>query len=519
MGRRRRHREPLTPAEQDLVLAHQRLARIVAYRMKRTLPAAVDVADMISTGIIGLVKAVQDFKPAFGILFTSYASIRIRGEILDHFRALDVVSRGDRARGGPGAFQTLHLEDLALAMGTDVPVADILPDPRAFEPLEILARRPDWSWPSALVDGLPSRERRVLELYYRDGLLLREIGVQWGVTESRINQLKQRGLARLREDLMSGNMAGVKCTVVGCVERVLREGGCLTSGEILSYMNRASMRPSRRYIGHGTTGRMEWDTLEHRERLFEVKAAADSHPELFTNHGLGVGYTLRDDAGDASDDDAGEVAPARKEEKVPGAEAKMCVHCSEREVAKGESSGAKAARGLGLCSTCYSDNDVRHARREKVGYPNSPNRKEVSVARGPKHGTCGHCAKRDVSNGASSDCRAARRLSLCLTCYKDKDVKRRRREKIGYPMGQSRSGVTGKGDQKLLTGPAPTSRKKSGGLTPARRRRTSPPAPVGDPDLRADLGRVLRTSFARFAAGTLRTIADDLEASAEETAS
>jgi len=216
------------------------LVRHVVSRIAANLPSHVDTDELFQVGSVGLVNASRAFDANRGVSFKTYAFALIRGAILDELRRLDVVPRSTREKirvmdacaaqlaqeldrpavaveiatvmGVPEstvvdlmrAARTVAM--LSLDDGTSSPdglmVRDILPCPRAIDPSDAAARAEMIEVVADRIGDLPNAERRVITMYYREGLLLREIGVVLGVTESRVSQIHSRALARLQEILL-----------------------------------------------------------------------------------------------------------------------------------------------------------------------------------------------------------------------------------------------------------------------------------------------------------------------------
>lgn len=213
-------------ARNDLIVAYMQLVKKVAKNVGFNLPPSVEVNDLISYGVFGLIDAIEKFDPARGFKFETYATSRIRGSILDELRAIDWVPRSIRSRAR--AIDTVqgssqygrHLSDreVAVELGyTDtqygqiqadlnmasllyldtqmdagseesVTLADMVPDPES-DPEDIYNIEDVRNAVSQAVERLPERERMVLTLYYYDGLTLAEIGHILNVTESRVCQI------------------------------------------------------------------------------------------------------------------------------------------------------------------------------------------------------------------------------------------------------------------------------------------------------------------------------------------
>jgi RNA polymerase sigma factor for flagellar operon FliA len=167
------------------------LARALARRVRLVDTPLADADDLASAAFLGLIDAVDRFEPGRGVPFEAYASLRIRGSIIDELRRTD--ERGRSA--GPGEKpKTLSLDGLVEEewcpfLGTDDGVED------KFEHEDICGR----------VEGalkvLPPRQREVLARYYSDSLTLREAGKRMGISEARACQLHGRAIFNLRRAL------------------------------------------------------------------------------------------------------------------------------------------------------------------------------------------------------------------------------------------------------------------------------------------------------------------------------
>lgn len=224
-----------------LVLHYAPLVKYVAGRVGTGLPAHVEVADLIQSGIFGLVDAIEKFEPERGLKFETYAMQRIRGAILDDLRAQDWVPRSVRGRAreveralerlGAKLRRTptdaeladelglsLHelrevyaqlqltsvvaLDELAAAGRGSTPLADILEDQEALDPVALLVDQDNRRQLAQAIAHLAERDRVVVTLYYFENLTLAEIGRVLGVTESRVCQLHTRAVLRLRAKLL-----------------------------------------------------------------------------------------------------------------------------------------------------------------------------------------------------------------------------------------------------------------------------------------------------------------------------
>lgn len=228
-----------TAIRDRLVLHYSPLVKYVAGRVGTGLPSHVDIADLVQSGIFGLVEAIERFEPGRGLKFEPYAMQRIRGAILDDLRAQDWVPRSVRSRarevertmerleaklhrsasdaevalelGIPvGELRELYAElqltsvaalDELVAAGRGSSLAETLPDHDAEDPVLAMEDRENRRLLAEAIAQLGQRDRMVVTLYYFENLTLAEIGKVLGVTESRVCQLHTRAVLRLRGKL------------------------------------------------------------------------------------------------------------------------------------------------------------------------------------------------------------------------------------------------------------------------------------------------------------------------------
>jgi RNA polymerase sigma factor for flagellar operon FliA len=227
-------------ARRNLITYYAPLVTQVALRMIVRLPDTVELGDLVSYGMFGLIDAIEKFEPERGYKFETYAATRVRGAIIDELRAADWVPRSVRSKARQVEAATRDLEQQEQCRVTNAAVADKLGwevgDVRAVRaqvalsyvgPLGGLAR--DGSElerevsarslrvPSAssemdghetlqllgqAIRGVREREQEVLRLYYFEDLTLGQIGKILGVTESRVSQIHSCAVAKLRETLV-----------------------------------------------------------------------------------------------------------------------------------------------------------------------------------------------------------------------------------------------------------------------------------------------------------------------------
>lgn len=219
----------------SLAESHLPLVKFTADRLAAKLPPSVDRDDLIGAGMLGLLDAVDKFDPQRGVLFKTYAEMRVRGAMLDSLRTLDWAPRSmrRRARAVEAAFSALEQqfnrpareEEVAHELGMSLPDFQLLlgdlrgltiteldqpTDDEATSPVKRIPVDPGFT-PfvqyeraeirerlARAIDRLPPRDRQVVALYYLEELSMKEIGSVMGVTESRVSQIHAQAVLRLR---------------------------------------------------------------------------------------------------------------------------------------------------------------------------------------------------------------------------------------------------------------------------------------------------------------------------------
>jgi RNA polymerase sigma factor for flagellar operon FliA len=228
-------------ARDHLIVRYSPLVKFVAGRVGAGLPSSVDSGDLISSGVFGLIDAIERFDPNFGVKFETFAVPRIRGAIYDGLRQLDWVPRSvrSRARSVEKAFSELehklgrgptdeelseHLQitpedltkwlsaiarttigplDRAIAAGAEPSAPD---DAVSGSPSAVVEVRELSLIMREEIKKLPEREKLVLSLYYDEGLTLSEIGEVLGVTESRVSQIHTKSVLHLRSRMTAAGL-------------------------------------------------------------------------------------------------------------------------------------------------------------------------------------------------------------------------------------------------------------------------------------------------------------------------
>jgi RNA polymerase sigma factor for flagellar operon FliA len=214
------------------------LVKRIAHHMMAKLPASVEIDDVIQTGMLGLLDAVNRYEQSLGAQFETYAAQRIRGAILDGLRQADWLPRSFRRdlRRIEGAIAKIEQRlgrapsEHEVAQELNMPLAEyqkMLQEARGYQlismedfnradggdflerhcedsgagPLEVLLDRKLRERLVKSIEGLPQREKLVMSLYYDEELNFREIGETLGVSESRVCQLHSQAIARLRSQI------------------------------------------------------------------------------------------------------------------------------------------------------------------------------------------------------------------------------------------------------------------------------------------------------------------------------
>jgi RNA polymerase sigma factor for flagellar operon FliA len=229
---------------EELILKYSPLIKYVAGRLAMRMPPSISQDDLISSGVIGLMDAIEKFDSSKKIRFKTYAEFRIRGAILDELRSLDWVPRSIRKKTTEleKTYQYLEKdfnrppkdEEVAEALGISVEkfyklldktksvtfldietirkrmpdgneddLFDLIADDGEINPFTLLNKTEIKEILVKAITDLPKKEKIVISLYYYEDLTMREIGEIMGYTESRISQMHTKAMLRLRARLAS----------------------------------------------------------------------------------------------------------------------------------------------------------------------------------------------------------------------------------------------------------------------------------------------------------------------------
>lgn len=228
-----------TPDEERVMVEHLPIVRYIARRIHERLPQHVEMEELVSAGVLGLMDAFQKFDPAKKVQFRSYAQFRIRGAILDSLRTLDWSPRDLRRKGraiehairlltvrlGRTPFEQEIAGELQMELGD---YQQLLGELKGLEIGTLHLERSEDSGEEELayvpnrpeedplfrclqgemrqrlieaIENLPERERLVMTLYYYEEMTMKEIGLTLGVVESRVSQIHASAVLHLRSML------------------------------------------------------------------------------------------------------------------------------------------------------------------------------------------------------------------------------------------------------------------------------------------------------------------------------
>jgi RNA polymerase sigma factor FliA len=231
--------------QEHMVLQYAPLIKYIASRLALRLPSHIALEDLVSSGIIGLIDAVQKFDPSKNINFKTYAEFRIKGAMLDELRSLDWIPRSVRKKSHvvENAYGQLQrnlgrpaeAEEVADLLGMDLDdFHQLLDETKAVSVVALEeSRKSLGSYAGYLehelletiqddnardsfasvhfaelqgimvqaIEALPDKEKLLISLYYYEELTMKEIGQIMGYTESRISQLHTQAMYRLKHRL------------------------------------------------------------------------------------------------------------------------------------------------------------------------------------------------------------------------------------------------------------------------------------------------------------------------------
>lgn len=231
-------KNPTQEMREQIIIEYAPLVKIVAGRLSMYLGGNVEYEDLVSYGVFGLIDAIDKFDTNKDVKFETYASLRIRGSILDQIRKMDWIPRTVRqrqrkideaiksleARTGKTPTEEMLAEELGVSgeellswqsqlKVTNVvslnefvesgnePVMDAKGNFRFAQPEEVIAETELKRMLKDAMQLLTEKEQKVILLYYYEDLTLKEISRVLEVSESRISQLHTKALQKMKKKM------------------------------------------------------------------------------------------------------------------------------------------------------------------------------------------------------------------------------------------------------------------------------------------------------------------------------
>lgn len=227
--------------KEELVKKYIPLVKYIASRVIVGKTKHIEFEDLVSYGMLGLMDALSKFDETRGMKFSTYASIRIKGSMIDELRKNSPISKGamDKLNRYNQAIEKLQkelgrdpqdaeiakvlqisikemmeienyinyisvvsLEDLIFSEDDDIPLMGTIEDDKSPSPEKSLEEKEQLEYLAKALDMLNEKDKTVLSLYYYDRLTLKEIGKVLTVSESRVCQLHSRAIVHLRKSMI-----------------------------------------------------------------------------------------------------------------------------------------------------------------------------------------------------------------------------------------------------------------------------------------------------------------------------
>jgi RNA polymerase sigma factor for flagellar operon FliA len=225
---------------EEVIKKYIPLVKYIASRVIMGKTKYIEYEDLVSYGMLGLMDAINKFDQERGMKFSTYASIRIKGSMIDELRKISPISKGamDKLNRYNDAIEKLQkknfrepdiieiskelnisleevsrienyinyisvisLEDLIFSEEDDIPLIGTVVDEKSPSPEKSLEEKELLEFLAKALDNLKEKDKTVLSLYYYERLTLKEIGKILNVSESRVCQLHSRALIHLRQEL------------------------------------------------------------------------------------------------------------------------------------------------------------------------------------------------------------------------------------------------------------------------------------------------------------------------------
>lgn len=226
---------------EEMIIRYLPFVKYIASRLIIGTPPGIEFDDLVSYGIIGLIDAIEKYDPSKGIKFETYATLRIKGAIIDELRkiswmpksAFSKLTQLNLAREKLEAklnreptekelaeylgvsvneirstesyinyLSVVSLEDIFYKSDDeDIHFKNMIENENSPQPDKVLEEEEKVLMLKKAIDMLPEKDKLILQLYYYEKLTLKEIGKVLEITESRVSQIHSRAIVRLRENL------------------------------------------------------------------------------------------------------------------------------------------------------------------------------------------------------------------------------------------------------------------------------------------------------------------------------
>lgn len=226
---------------EEMIIKYVPYVKYIASRMVSGKPPGVEFEDLVSFGILGLIDAIEKFDTSKGLKFETYATLRIRGAIIDELRKISWIPKSafsklsalnssrevleNKLNREPtdaeiAAYMNISVEDVRniqtyvnyvsvvsldevffKSNEDDLQFRNIVEDENSPQPDKILEENEKYDVLKQAIELLTEKDKIVLNLYYYEKLTLKEIGKVLSISESRVSQLHSRAIVRLRENL------------------------------------------------------------------------------------------------------------------------------------------------------------------------------------------------------------------------------------------------------------------------------------------------------------------------------
>jgi RNA polymerase sigma factor FliA len=227
--------------KEQIVKKYIPLVKYIASRVIVGKTRHIEFDDLVSYGMIGLMDAINKFDEGKGMKFSTYASIRIKGAMIDEIRRNSPISKGamDKLNKYNVAIENLQrtnlreptgeeiakimnlslvevqeiegyinfisvasLEDILYSEDDDMPLMGMIEDQKSPSPEKAMEEKEELEYLAKAIETLTEKDRNVLALYYYEGLTLKEIGKVLEVSESRVCQIHSRAIVNLRKAMV-----------------------------------------------------------------------------------------------------------------------------------------------------------------------------------------------------------------------------------------------------------------------------------------------------------------------------